>query len=107
MLPEPAGGVAVDPGGGGAGRCQMVELLVPDYSTDSHKKGEGTTGEMQDLLGGGGHHHTMGQEKGGCMERRQAGARRAEQRDQWRKEECGVGLRVEKKGYKKEEGWSG
>lgn len=50
MLPEPAGGGAVDPGGEGAGRCQTVQLPLPDYSTDSHKRDVGAKGETQGLL---------------------------------------------------------
>lgn len=90
----------------------MVQLPVPDYSTDSDRPDEGARGETQGLLDWRdeerGSHHTMGQEKGGCMERKQAGgAWREEQTDKWRKEGCRVGLREEKKGHEKEEGWGG
>lgn len=65
--PEPAGGEAAGPAGGGAGRRLSARLPPPDHSTDSHRGDGETRGEVQGLLpldGGGGErwsHHTRGQ----------------------------------------------
>ena len=44
-LPEPAGGAAVGPDGGGPGRCLMVRLHSPDQCTDLHRGEAGGRGE--------------------------------------------------------------